>query len=118
MPRLQARGIGVTRLDRSEVLDPSGQIGTGHQVLRGAAITLLPPLVHREINHRPQRHRCGQRMLFGQCLGRRGEEFVMIAIDLVLPVDQQSRGVAKRWPVQKEGQGCMQVGMGTSLSNI
>ncbi len=30
------------RLDRSEVLDPSGEIGTGRQVLGGIAIALLP----------------------------------------------------------------------------
>ena len=32
---LQARGIGRVRLDRSEVLDPSGEIGTGCQLLGG-----------------------------------------------------------------------------------
>ena len=34
---LQARGIGVMRLDRSEFLDPSGEICTGRQVLGGIA---------------------------------------------------------------------------------
>ena len=70
----------------------------------GIAIALLPRLVQREVDHRPQRHRRGQRMLLRQCLGSRGQEFVVIAVDLVLPVDQQSRGMGMRWPVQKESQ--------------
>ena len=108
---LQARGIGRVRLDRSEVLDPSGQIGTGCQVLGGIAVALLPPLVQREIDHHPQRHRRGQRVFLCKDLGGRGEEIVVIAINLVLPVNQQSRGVAKRLPVQKEGQGGQEFGM-------
>lgn len=103
------------RLDRSEVLDPSGKFSTGRQVLGGIAITLLPSFVRREIDHRPQRHRRVQRMLLGQCLGRRGQKFVVIAVDLVLPVDQQARGVSKRWPVQKEGQRSQQLGMGNGM---
>ena len=101
---LQARGIGRVRLDQSEVLDPSGQVGTGCQMLGSIAIALLPALSQREIDHRPQRHRRGQRMLLGQCLGRWCQEFVVIAIDLVLSVDQQLRSMGQRWPVQKEGQ--------------
>ena len=77
MLRLQARGIGVVRLDSSEVLDPSGEIGTGRQVLSSIAIALLPPLGQREIDHRPQRHRRGQGMLLCQGLGRRDKEFVV-----------------------------------------
>ena len=87
---LQARGIDVMRLDRSEILDPSGEIGTGCQVLGGIAIALLPPRGQREIDHPPQRHRRGERMLLGQCFGRWCQEFVVIAVNLVVPVDQQS----------------------------
>jgi hypothetical protein len=40
MLRLRARGIGMVRLDWSEVLDPSSEIGTGRQVLGGIAVAL------------------------------------------------------------------------------
>ena len=42
---------------------------------------------------------------------RPGEELVVIAIDLVLTVDQQACGMGKRWPVQKERQCGQQVGI-------
>ena len=111
MRHLQARGIAVVRLNWAEVLDPSGQIGTGRQVLGGIAIALLPRLVQREVNHRPQRHRRGQRMFLGQCFGRRGKEFVVIPVDIDLLVDEQARSTVQRWPVQQEGESSKKVGV-------
>ena len=79
-------------------------------VQRSIAVALRPRLGQREVDHRPQRQRGGQRVAVRQGLGGRREKLIVIAVNLAVAVDQQPSGTFRRRPVDEEAQGTERAG--------
>ena len=65
-----------------------------------------PGIVQGEVDHCPQRHRCGQRIPVRQGLRGRDEVFVAVAIEFGRPPDDVLAGPVEVGPGYQEGQPC------------
>lgn len=75
------------------------------------AIAFVLGGIERQVDHRAQYERGSKRMARLQRVGGRGEEAVVIAIELVSPGDDHAGSTVVRWPVDHEGQRLMKAGI-------
>ena len=68
-----------------KIVDASGKMLAGLKMAGGVTVALILGGIEREINHRPQRERGGERMALLEYVGGRGQQPVMVAIEFVLP---------------------------------
>lgn len=97
MLRPQSGLIGVVCLEGAKIHDNRSDARTFHEMAGGMPIPAGPALFQREIDHRPQHQRCGERMLSRERPGSPRQYFVVVTFQLTRsPGNERGRPVEGR----------------------